>query len=143
MMTCAEFAEILMRAAAKAETGLAVPTEELMKDVQEKAKEAIGTYAYGWPELAESTQESRTQLGFSANDPLLRTGALQGSIASKAEGTGLGAEGLVYSGEKTALWAELGTSRGEPPRSFLMQSLLRSIPEAGAIFARFAEGLFR
>jgi hypothetical protein len=143
MMTCAEFAEILGRAAVKAQTGLVVPTEELMEDVQNKAKEAIGTYAYGWPQLAEATQESRVNLGFSANDPLLRTGALQADVSERAETSGMGAEGVVYSNMKEGLWAELGTSRGEPPRSFLMQSLIRSYPKMGELFAAFAESLFR
>jgi hypothetical protein len=152
MMSCAEFAEVLERAAIKARNELDIPTEAYMKEVEEKAKGVIGTYAYGWPQLAEYTQDDRASLGFSANDPLLRTGGLRSSIESMAESSGLGAEGLVYSGEKTALWAEMGTRGGasgggwggpEPPRSFLMQSLVRSYGEMGSIFAAFAEALFR
>lgn len=141
MMSPAEFAAKLGEVAVRMEA-LSVPTEALMSVVEEKAKAAVGTYTYGWPQLSDYTQKDRVELGFSANDPLLRTGALQGSISSMAHDVGLGAEGLVYSGEKTALWAELGTSRGEPPRSFLMQSLIRSYGEMGAIFAHFAEECF-
>lgn len=150
MMSCAEFAAVLGEAAERAAM-LSAPTEEFMKLVGVKAKSVIGTYTYGWPELAEYTQENRVELGFSANDPLLRTGGLQSSIESMALPTGGGAEGLVYSGEKKALWAEMGTLGGasgggwggpEPARSFLMQSLIRSEPEMGYVFGRFAESLF-
>jgi hypothetical protein len=142
MMSCGELAAILNRAAAKAEVGLVEPTKAAMAVVEDKAKTVIGTYEYGWPELAERTQKDRVALGFSANDPLLRAGSLRDSIEHRAEPTATGAEGLVYSDEKTALWAEMGTSRGEPPRSFLMQSLIRSEPEMARIFGEFAESLF-
>ena len=102
--------------------------------VKEKAKAVIGTYAYGWPPLAEATLAHKK-----GDTPLLETGALRDSIESKAEPTATGAEGLVYTDEKTGLWAEMGTSWGEPPRSFLMQSLVRSIPEMSKIFGAWAE----
>ena len=145
-MSCAEFAAILGEAAERAAM-LSAPTEEFMEVVKVKAQAVIGTYAYGWPELADYTKEH----GNPGNTPLLREGGLRGSIEKMALPTGLGAEGLVYSGEKKALWAEMGTLGGasgggwggpEPARSFLMQSLIRSEPAMGAIFGRFAEQLF-
>ena len=150
-MTCAEFAARLGVAAGHASSLLSVPTEEFMKAVEEKAKSAIGTYEYGWPQLAEFTQEDRVGRGFSANDPLLRTGEMREGIKSMALPIGLGAEGLVFSGEKKALWAEMGTAGGasgggwggpEPPRSFLMQSLVRSPAKMAEIFGKFAEEIF-
>lgn len=138
MMSPGELAAILKRAAAKAEVELVEPTEALMVVVEQKAKEVIGTYAYGWPELAQSTVDRKRN----GDTPLLETGALRDSIQHRAEPTATGAEGLVYTDEKTGLWAEMGTSCGEPPRSFLMQSLIRSEPEMARIFGEFAELLF-
>ena len=137
MMSPAALAAILNRAAAKAEA-LVEPTEAFMEEVKAKAKAAIGTYEYGWPELADRTKEDRSALGFPENEPLLRAGDLRDSIRHRAEAIPGGAEGVVYSGEKTALWAEMGTVT-QPPRSFLMESLVRSIPEMGKIFGAYAE----
>jgi hypothetical protein len=137
-MSPTEFAAIVRKAAEKAEVGLVEPTEALMTIVEQKAKEVIGTYEYGWPPLAEATLANKT----TGDSPLLETGALRDSIQHHAELSATGAEGLVYTGEKTGLWAEMGTSRGEPSRSFLMQSLIRSKPEMARIFGEFAESLF-
>ena len=101
-----ELAAILKRAAAKAEVGTRRPTEALMTIVEQKAKEVIGTYEYGWPPLAESTLANKT----TGDSPLLETGALRDSIQHRAEPTATGAEGLVYRGALTGLWAEMGTS---------------------------------
>ena len=138
MMSCAEFAAKLGIAAEAAHAGLVAPTETLMKDVAVKAKAALGTYSYGWPELAESTKEDRVKKGFSANEPGLRTGEMRGSVNTMAQPSGGGAQGLVYSGELKALWFELGTSHPQPPRSFLFKSLLLSTPEMARIFGAFA-----
>jgi hypothetical protein len=140
MLSFGDYARQLGAAAAKIEGGALVePTEVVMVEVQAAAKAAVGTYAYGWPQLSGYTQEDRVRLGFSPNDPLLRSGALQASIAHKTEAMPGGAEGLIYSGEKTALWAEMGTSRGEPPRSFLYESLLRVTPTIARVFGAFLE----
>jgi hypothetical protein len=77
-----------------------------------------------------------------ANTPLLETGSIRDSISHKAELSAVGAEGLVYSDDIKALWQELGTSRGIPPRSFLYQSLLRCDPEIESAFRAFMESLF-
>lgn len=143
MMSPGEFAQRLKLAAVRAREEITIPTEEAMSEVAARAKEVVGTYAYGWPQLADRTQEDRVALGFPANEPLLRTGGLRDSIEHRAEPTAIGAEGLVYSDAKEALWAEMGTSRGEPPRSFLMQSLVRSEAKIAAIFGAFAMKLLQ
>jgi hypothetical protein len=74
--------------------------------------------------------------------PLLETGDLRSSIHHKAELTAAGAEGVVYSDSEIAVYQELGTSRGIPPRSFLMASLLRAEPKMEAAFTAFVESLF-
>lgn len=138
-MSCGQFAYKLERAAALARGELVLPTEALMLLVAAQAKEAIGTYRYGWKELAPSTQADRVAKGYPADEPLLRTGRMAASIDHKAAPTPTGAEGLVYSDELIALWQELGTSRGIPPRSFLFHSLWLSTPEMARLFGAFAE----
>jgi hypothetical protein len=142
MMSCAEMAARLNWAAVRAKAEIDIPTEAVVSAAEEKAKAAIGTYSLGWPQLAESTQADRAAKGYSPNDPLLRTGAMRDGIAHKAELSAEGAEGVVFSDDVKALWAELGTSRGEPPRSFLYQSLLRCDAEIESAFTAFLESLF-
>lgn len=143
MMTPAEFAARLQWAAVRAKTELDIPTEAVVEAAAEMARTAIGTYAYGWPQLAASTQADRVRQGYAANEPLLRRGDLRGSIGHMAALSAEGAEGLVYSTDVVAVYQELGTSRGIPPRSFLLQSLLRSEPVMETAFAAFVERLFR
>lgn len=139
MMSCAQFAERLGRASVIIHNELDIPTEALMVVVAAQAKEAIGTYRYGWPELAASTQADRVRKGYPADEPLLRTGEMAASIEYKAELSGYGADGLVFSGDIVALWQEMGTSRGIPPRSFLFKSMWLATPEMSRIFGAFAE----
>jgi hypothetical protein len=82
--------------------------------VEAEAKRVIGTYDYGWPQLAESTQKDRVNKGFSANEPLLRTGGLRDSIQHEIRD----GVGYVFSNSPIARYQELGTER-IPPRSFL------------------------
>lgn len=96
--------------------------------VEHTAKEEIGHYqpAVGpfdaWPELADETKAQRERMGFSPNDPLLRTGELRDSISHQVHGL----EAAVGSTSDIALYQELGTSRGIPPRPFLGPALIRN-----------------
>lgn len=141
MMSCAEFAQILNAAAETVKFELVEPTDVLMTEVANEAKRVIGTYEYGWPQLAESTQEDRVKRGFTPNNPLERTGELRDSIGHRAAIAPDGADGLVFSGEKKALWAEMGTVT-QPARSFLMRSLIRAAGRIDAIYGAFAVKLF-
>jgi phage gpG-like protein len=75
--------------------------------IHEESRRAVGTYDFSWPQLAPSTQSQRVQLGFTPNDPLLRTGALRDSIQWQVEGN----VGFVGSNDQTAVWNFLGTSK--------------------------------
>ena len=96
MLSIDEFAAMLKLAAVRAKAEIDIPTEIVMVGAEKRAKEAIGTYEFGWPQLAESTQADRV-----------------------------------------AIFQELGTSRGTPPRSYLGESLMRSGPEIETAFGEF------
>src|SRR5215469_10800568 len=76
--------------------------------VEEEAKDVIGTYRYGWPQLAWLTQVDRVRLGYSENEPLLREGDLRDSISHEV----IAHESAVDIGSESeiAAYQELGTS---------------------------------
>jgi len=137
MMSCAAFAEKLELAAYRAKAGLSIPTERVMYMAEAQAREVIGTYRFGWTPLAESTMDDRERKGYSRDDPLLRTGELAASIAHATARFGGGAQGLVYSDDKVALYQEMGTET-IPARSFLYRSVIYVIPDMRKIFGDFA-----
>lgn len=106
--------------------------------VKEEAKGVIGTYEFGWPQLAESTQQDRVRHGFAANEPLLRTGELRDSISHYVEGD----TGYVGSPSKIALAQELGTAK-IPPRSFLGGAARAKEAEIHAMGAHAAKQALR
>lgn len=88
--------------------------------VQSEAVREVGTYQDGaapfvaWAELADSTKADRVALGFTENDPGLRTGGMRDSYQYKAEHDGV----TIGSDDDKAVWFELGTDK-QPPRSVL------------------------
>jgi hypothetical protein len=116
-----KFAEHLQKLAFKeyARDALEISSVIIEKD----AKDEIGTYQRTntgpfepWAELADSTKAQRLSLGFSENEPLLRTGALRDSISHSVDVSGLVA--YVGSTSPVMVWQELGTVT-IPPRSVL------------------------
>jgi hypothetical protein len=109
--------------------------------VQTEARAEIGIYQgeagpfAAWAELAEETKAERVRLGFSENDPELRTGTLRDSIEVTASGheAAIGvADREVGDGSRenpvrniglVAEVQELG--HGVPPRSFLGAAAFR------------------
>jgi hypothetical protein len=138
MMSFGEWAAKLEWAAVRAKNEIEVPTEAIMVAAEKEAKAAIGTYTFGWKQLAASTQAQRAALGYPPNQPLLREGDLQASIEHETTIEPFGAAGVLGSHSIIALWQEMGTSRGGPPRSFLGESLLRSVPLVEITFGSFA-----
>jgi hypothetical protein len=96
--------------------------EKACQIVQRKAKAAIGREHEMWPDLAPSTIADKARHGYKTPAPLLRDGTLRDSI----EYTTHGNEGAVGSNLEIAVFQELGTSRGLPPRSFLVSSAISS-----------------
>ena len=101
--------------------------ERVAAKVERTAKSEFGVYQPpvgefpGWPELADSTQEEREHLGFTPNDPLLRTGELRDSIEHEVDEL----EAVVGSTSEIMPYQELGTSK-IPPRPVLGPALVRN-----------------
>ena len=108
--------------------------ERACRVVEAEAKREIGTYQdaaapfAGWAELADSTKEDRVRLGFSENDPGLRTGEMRDSISHVAEH----AEGVVGSNDEKLVWFELGTEK-QPPRSVLGMAAVHNVEDVARI----------
>lgn len=89
--------------------------------VQRRTKAIIGHYQnesgpfVGWAPLADSTIADKERQGYGVPDPLLRTGGMRDSIEVTV---GVG-EAHIGSNDDVAVYQELGTDRGIPPRSFL------------------------
>lgn len=82
-------------------------------------------------DLAPSTQAERERLGFSANEPLKRTGSLEESWHSAAEGP----MALAGSSDPRARWHEDGNSHF-PPRPVAAIGIRAATPFARRIFRR-------
>lgn len=98
--------------------------------VREQSKSEFGTYQTGlggfpdWAELAPSTKAERVELGFTENDPLLRTGKLRDSI------TAMLSDWDAYVGSESPImpYHEFGTSK-IPPRPVLGIALSTCWPQ--------------
>ena len=91
--------------------------------IQKEARRVIGTYDYGWEQLAESTQADREKKGYPANEPLLRSGEMRDSIHYQIIAKGHLAE--IGSDSDVAVYQELGTST-IPARPFLAGAAVKT-----------------
>ena len=98
----------------------AVAIEKTAKDEIGHYQGEVGPFA-GWVQLAESTQADRVAKGYTANDPLLRTGELRDSIGHQVGGL----EAVVGSTSDIMVYQELGTER-IPPRAVLGPAAIRN-----------------
>jgi HK97 gp10 family phage protein len=107
--------------------------------IEREAKKEFGHYqpATGpfpeWPELADSTQDRREQLGFTPNDPLLMTGSLRASISREIHGL----DAVVGSTSDLMIYHEFGTSR-MPARPVLGPAAYRHRRELETLVATAA-----
>lgn len=100
---------------------------EAASDVVLTEAEALpGTYAAGWAKLKPETV-SRKATG---DSPLLESGAMRDSYARKVLSPEMAAVG---SNDQKAIWQELGTSRGIPPRPVLKAAAVRKEGEVRRI----------
>ena len=127
-MDLEQFAREMSSASASIATGLESNFRVIVKEIEETAKEEIGIYqpAYGafdaWAPLAESTKADRVRLGYSEDEPLLRSGELRDSIESEV----VGLAAIVGTRSEIGLWQEVGTTH-IPPRPFIGPAYVRKI----------------
>lgn len=102
--------------------------------IETEAKEEIGHYqgAAGpfaaWAPLKPETIAQKAN----GDTPLLETGEMRDSIGTVI----LDHEAHVGSNDDKAVWQELGTSRGIPPRSFLGGAAVRKSAEVKEVVGR-------
>lgn len=143
-MDLEQFARQLSSASAQIATDLEFTFNAIVKEIEETAKEEIGVYqpAYGpfdaWSPLAESTKADRVRLGYSEDDPLLRSGELRDSIESEI----VGLTAIVGTKSEIGLWQEVGTDR-IPPRPFIGPAYVRKIDPLMESIGRAISGSFK
>lgn len=144
-MTFEEFAAYLRAVSVRVEPNLAMAVEVTTHAAAETARGYIGHYqgAAGgypaWAPLAPSTLREKERLGYAPPDnPLLRTGDMRDSIVSEAESL----VGRFGSDSKIALYQEMGTSRGIPPRSFIGRAAHENISTFEEQILAAAERIF-
>ena len=103
--------------------------------VETEAKRLPGTYDAGWPKLQPETI-TRKRTG---DSPLLETGELRDSYQHRVLSDH---EAKVGSNNMKAVWQEMGTSRGIPPRPVLLSAATRKEGEVRKVIAsRFVKAL--
>jgi phage gpG-like protein len=110
------------------EEAVAHSIEHACVTLEKSAKDAIGTYRFGWVPLAESTLARKA-----ADTPLYETGELQDSYEHNSDRH----EGYVGSDNPKAEWHEYGT-QNIPARPVLGGALIECEPE---IMGNIAHGI--
>ncbi|HVC52769.1 MAG TPA: HK97-gp10 family putative phage morphogenesis protein [Stellaceae bacterium] len=96
--------------------------------VQRIARDKLGHYQEGWPELASSTIADKERNGWPVPSPELRSGAMSDSITFE-----VGPRSVTIGSESPiAAWQEFGTSK-MPARPFLGPAMIEAEPEIKAI----------
>lgn len=124
-----EFTEFLESRAAAIEMAELEAGKVITEVLYEKAMGVFGDNTK-LADLAQSTQDERTRLGYSANNPLKRDGSLLADNVEKASGPGVGAIG---SREMVQLYSETGfvnarSGTSVPPRPVFRIALEESQP---------------
>jgi hypothetical protein len=136
MMTIAEFAAQLQRSLTTVKPRLEIGLDKVGALAETLAASYPGTYQPGWAPLAESTIEDKKQQGWPVPSPLKRTGDMAASYKKELDLAGL--EMAIGSPDPKALWQEMGTSRGIPPRPVCAPALKNSLPYAADVFGEIA-----
>lgn len=127
-MTEAAFLAFLKSSASVVGVEIAEGLKEGAKDLQQAARDEIGTYqaedmggAEPWAELAGSTKEDRVRHGFPENEPGRRSGEMADSYSAEADKMKI----TLGSTSDKAKWFEEGTPT-QPPRSVIIPALFRN-----------------
>lgn len=134
-MDLEQFARAMATAGAELEIVLHKGVVEACKLLQTTAKEAIGTYEFGWPALKPETVARKAN----GDTPLLETGELQSSIEYNVDWL----EGCIGTNDYKAAWQEFGTSRGIPPRPFLGGAVVKEGEHAAELCGKQAMTVFK
>ena len=110
-MNLTEAAALFIEIGAAYERNVHEALEKACVIIEDEAKSYPGAYQTGWDPLQPETIARKAN----GDTPLLETGIMRGSIEHTVEGQ----SGYVGSNDDVAVFMELGTSRGVPPRSFL------------------------
>jgi hypothetical protein len=139
MMTLKELEVMLQASLTTVVPRLEIGLDKVGTLAQTLAAEYPGHYQPGWAPLAESTLKDKADKGFAVPSPLKRTGDMAASYKKELELAELAV--VVGSAEKKALWQEMGTSRGIPPRPVCEPALKNSLPYAADVFGEIAVSL--
>ena len=129
-------ARALERVSLKLPDSLGAAMEASAVLVEQTAKAEIGTYQTAdmgpfteWAPLKPATVAEKRALGYADDEndnPLLRTGEMRDSISHAYDWQRF--EFVVGSTDEIAVYQELGTPKGLPPRPFLAPALYRNVP---------------
>jgi len=136
MMTFAEFAAQLERGLTTVRPRLEIGLAKVGALAETLAEAYPGHYQPGWPQLADSTIEDKQTHGWPVPSPLKRTGDMAASYKTVVDVAELAM--VIGSHDPKALWQEMGTSRGIPPRPVCEPALKNSLPYAGDVFGEIA-----
>jgi len=136
MMTFNEFAAQLERGLTTVRPRLEIGLDKVGALAETLAASYPGEYQPGWRELAVSTIKDKEAGGWPVPSPLKRTGDMAASYKKELDVAAL--ELVVGSNEVKALWQEMGTSRGIPPRPVCEPALKNSLPYAADVFGEIA-----
>jgi hypothetical protein len=128
-MNLLEAAARMAAAAVDIELAKHAALEEACLIVECRAKNLIGHPQAGWAPLAAETLARKDGI----NTPLLETGTLRSSITHTVIDSN---HAEVGSDLDRAVWMELGTSRGTPPRSYLAKAAMESGPDVAKVVAK-------
>lgn len=103
--------------------------ERAAKVVEIEAKSYPGNYQPGWAPLQPETIAKKA----AGDSPLLETGELRDSYHHTVQGH---TDAYIGSDNDKAIWHELGTSRGIPPRPILSTAAMKKEAEVVHILGR-------
>jgi phage gpG-like protein len=135
-MTAAQLAEKMAVLVAAAEATAHLGETLMAETVKTHIKDVYGDSGK-LQDLADSTQEERARLGYSPNDPLVRTGQLLRDsikIAYDPKGFAVGSE------EPVAAFQEFGTGH-IPPRPAIAIGASEAMPEVREIMVATAKAV--
>lgn len=136
MMSLEAFAGELEKAITTLKPKLEIGLDRVGELAETLAASYPGHYQPGWKPLAESTLKDKAEKGFAVPSPLKRTGDMAGSVQRELHLEELAV--VVGSKDKVALWQEMGTSRGIPPRPFIALGMMNALPFAKETFGKVA-----